>query len=338
MQQEITKPTPILGDDGHVVQAGWARDDLFIYDRSKLAVNAFRVKEWDFWEVFNSKCRVVLNIFDIGFAGIAQFTYTDFDKKENVIDMMMTLFPKGKTGNPKSWKYTSPLVFKKGKSSMEFNRDGETILLKCTFPKKGIEGEFRLHRKLKDDAMVNLIPFKDPKHFVYAVKLACMPATGTLKIKNQVIEFSEQNNSWGVLDWTRAVFPHNNKWKWCIACGKVNGVPIGFNLDYGFGTESAKNMIFYGGKGHHLNEIEYQHDVKNMNAPLKITSPDHRVNLTLTPKYIEKTGVDIGLIAMKGFSTYGFFTGELILDNGDKIKIEESDQVFGWAEQFYQKW
>ncbi|MEX2715988.1 MAG: hypothetical protein Q6370_006770 [Candidatus Sigynarchaeota archaeon] len=41
---------------------------------------------------------------------------------------------------------------------------------------------------------------------------------------------------------------------------------------------------------------------------------------------------------MKGISTYGYFTGELVLDDGRTIKVKESDKLFGWAEEFYQKW
>jgi hypothetical protein len=342
MQEEITAPTPILDEKGHVIRPGWARDTYFQYDRSKIKISPLRIKEWDFWEVFNSHYRVVLNIFDIGFAGFAQFTFTDFETHESINAGMLTLFPKGKTGNPPSWRYEKPLRFARGKSFMEFNWVGNNILLKAVFPdalkKKGIKCEFRLQTSPNHDSMVNLIPFKNPSHFVYAVKMQCLPATGNLWLGERTIEFTPDNGSWGCLDWTRAIFPHKNQWKWCTGAGKVNGVSIGFNLDYGFGTQSSKNMIFYNGKGHHLDEIEYQHDHKHLDAPLKITGSNGRVDLVLHPKYIEKAGVDILLMAMKGISTYGVFTGTLILDSGEKIQLQEKDNVFGWAEEFYQKW
>ena len=115
-------------------------------------------------------------------------------------------------------------------------------------------------------------------------------------------------------------------------------MPFGFNLDYGFGTESAKNMIIYNGKGHHLDKIEYQHDPKNLEAPLEIKSQDGRVNLILKPVYIEKAGVDVGFAAMKGINTYGYFTGQMKLDDETVIEIKEDDKLFGWAEEFSQKW
>ena len=79
-------------------------------------------------------------------------------------------------------------------------------------------------------------------------------------------------------------------------------------------------------------------DWKNLSNPLKITSNDGRVNLVLNPVYTQKDGVNLLVIKMKGASVYGFFIGEVILDNGDIIKIKESDKLWGWAEEFSQKW
>jgi hypothetical protein len=62
------------------------------------------------------------------------------------------------------------------------------------------------------------------------------------------------------------------------------------------------------------------------------------VNLMQKPIFLEKNGIDVGIIAMKGFATYGIFTGEVVLDSGEKLQIQESDKVFGWAEEYIQKW
>ncbi len=41
---------------------------------------------------------------------------------------------------------------------------------------KGIAGEVSLYVDPAMDGMVNLIPFSNPRQFVYAVKLNCLPA------------------------------------------------------------------------------------------------------------------------------------------------------------------
>ncbi|NLZ28834.1 MAG: DUF2804 family protein, partial [Firmicutes bacterium] len=144
--------------------------------------------------------------------------------------------------------------------------------------------------------------------------------------------------SWGILDWTRGVFPYRNQWKWCIASGKVDGVNFGFNIDYGFGRESNKSMIIHDVRGHHLESAEYQHDWKDLHRHLPITSKDGRVNLILKPRKIDKKNISVGFLEMRGIKTYGYFTGEMVLDDGSKVEIKETDRLFGWAEEYYQKW
>jgi len=344
MQKEITERTDILDDNGHVIQPGWARDDLWNYDRSKIKDGPLRIKEWDFWEIYNADYRVILNIFDIGLFGLAQFTFTDFKTKKMVNAGILKFLTKGSFGNPKSWRYEKPLRVTKGNNWMEFSFDknNNTIHLKCEFPnaqkKKGIRGEVELYVDPKMDGIVNLIPFENPKKFVYAEKINCMVPNGKFQIGDREVIFNKENHSWGVIDWTRAVFPHRNQWKWCSASGTVKGVPFGFNIDYGFGTESGKSMIFYNRKGHHLNEVYYELNKDDLNTPVKITSNDNRVNLILTPTYTEKQGVDVLLIAMKGKSAFGYFTGEMVLDDGTKVQITKEDGLYGWAEEYYQKW
>jgi hypothetical protein len=297
-----------------------------------------RIKEWDYWEVFNDRYALILNIFDIGYAGVAQFSMYDFSQKKPLEILLIKLFTRGSVGHPVTWKYEKPLVFEKRGNRMEFDRRGDEILLKVDFPRRKIYGEISLYKDPGMDTMTNLVPFHEPHQFVYAIKIMCMPATGTIQVGGRKYDFSTSNNSWGVLDWTRGVFPYKNHWKWCIASGKVEGVNFGFNIDYGFGRESNKSMIIHGTRGHHLESAEYQHDWKDLHRHLPITSEDGRVNLILKPRKIEKRNTSVGFLEMRGVKTYGYFTGEMVLDDGRMVKIKETDRLFGWAEEFYQKW
>lgn len=338
-QNEIKQVNDILDHRGYLVNTGWSRDDMFFYDRSKIKVSPLRIKEWDYWEVFNENHSVILNIFDIGYAGVAQFSFTDFNSGASQAASLFKPLTLGSMGMPRSWRYKKPLIFRKGDSQMAFTRKGDYIYLQADFTSPNIRGEFSLYKAPDMDSMVNVIPFSNPRHFVYAVKIMCMPVDGEVLIEGEKYRFNQNNHSWGVLDWTRAVFPYRNQWKWCAASGVVDGANLGFNLDYGFGEgASSKSMIFYEGQGHHLGKVAYQHDWHNPYAPLQITSADERVNLVLTPKYAKKGGPNLGLMKMVGIKTYGFFTGELVLDDGTRVEIKESDRLFGWAEEFHQKW
>ena len=338
MQNEITEKSELFDEEGKLIQSGWAKTLLLNYNRQRITAGPLRIKEWDYWEVFNDQAHVIVNIYDIGYMGVAECAIGDFNTEESYRVQSTRLFTRGSIGNPSSWRYDEPLVFKKNNNTMIFDRDGDNILLSVDFQEEGVQGDFKLYKDPKMDTMVNLIPFKDPRQFVYVVKIMCMPVQGEITAKNKKYTFNESNNSWGILDWTRAVFPYKNQWKWCVSSGKVNGVTFGFNLDYGFGTESSKSMIFHDSVGHHLDEVYYEYDKKDLKKPLKITSPDDRVNLVLKPKSVGKHSINYGILYMKGIRTSGYFTGKVVLDDGTVLEIKEKDKLFGFAEECFQKW
>ena len=51
-QTEYTKPTKLLAADGKLLSPGWARHNVFDYERDN-AKPAWRKKEWDFYQIFN---------------------------------------------------------------------------------------------------------------------------------------------------------------------------------------------------------------------------------------------------------------------------------------------
>ncbi len=44
MQKEITEKVDILDENGEVKNSGWARDDLFNYERSKIKKSKLRIR------------------------------------------------------------------------------------------------------------------------------------------------------------------------------------------------------------------------------------------------------------------------------------------------------
>ena len=49
-QKEYAAPTPLLGSDGTLLAAGWARRNVFDYDRDRVK-KPLRRKEWDFYQI-----------------------------------------------------------------------------------------------------------------------------------------------------------------------------------------------------------------------------------------------------------------------------------------------
>ena len=50
LQKEYTDPTPLLAEDGSLLAKGWARKNVFQYDRNRVK-HVLRRKEWDFYQI-----------------------------------------------------------------------------------------------------------------------------------------------------------------------------------------------------------------------------------------------------------------------------------------------
>lgn len=347
MQQEIVKEADLFDPDGDLIQSGWARRLLLNYNREMMRAGSFRVKEWDCYVIMNPEFSVSLIISDVGYFGMATVDWRDFKNDEGSSGIAIRFFTRGKLNLPRTADI-GDVFFSRGSKWVKFERNevtGPNRVITFNFPKfkyrghKGITGEITLHQPPKLDTMVNVIPFKSSIQFVYVQKIMCMPATGTVTVGGENYEFlGEKNNSWGALDWSRGVFPYKTQWWWAYASGIVNGVPFGFNIDYGFGTESSKSMLFYDGKGHHLDEVTYKWDEKDLMKPWHFTSNDGRVELQLEPVHKHKMSLNILFLSTKGFNIFGYYTGDVVLDDGTKIHIDRSDNLFGSAEYYRHRW
>ena len=347
MQKEIIQGSDLFDDQGNLIQTGWAKQLLLKYNREKMRANLLRLKEWDCYCILNPGFQLNLIVSDVGYFGMANVNWLDYQANKFKSTMAVKLLTRGNLNLPPSAD-TGDVEFIKGDSWIKFKHiPGEFSQRELTFDfpgyvfedRKGISGRITLTRDPKDDTMVNVIPFKNQKHFVYVQKIVCLPAVGTVQLGRDRYEFKgAENDSYAALDWSRGVFPYHTQWWWSYASGVVNGKPFGFNIDYGFGTESSKSMLFFDGKGHHLDQVTYTFDEKDPRKPWRYSSSDGRVELQLQPVYSNEEDTNLLLLRSGGIHAYGFITGNVVLDDGTKLSIELADRVFGSAEYCKHRW
>ena len=81
MQKEITSRTKLLDESGMLAVRGWARRNLFYYDRS-LVKRRGRLKEWDFYQISDGRIMVQINFFNITIASAATACVLDLKTGE----------------------------------------------------------------------------------------------------------------------------------------------------------------------------------------------------------------------------------------------------------------
>lgn len=202
----------------------------------------------------------------------------------------------------------------------------------------------KVHLVLTDepeDSMVIATPFAGkPRHFYYNQKINCLSAEGEVVFDGQVYPFRKED-SMAVLDWGRGVWTYKNTWYWSSLSARIDGVPFGFNLGYGFGDVSAasENMLFYGGKAFKLDKVEFRipkaPDGKDdFLKPWSVADNEGRLNLTFTPALDRASLTSALVIESDQHQVFGYFDGDVLFGNTPL----HLTHLLGFAEKVRNKW
>ena len=341
-QHEITRPIELLDDEGHITEEGWARRPFWRYDRSRIKAPWYRIKEWDYYCVLSQKrgYGIAFTVSDLGYAGLSSIVWLDFVKRTFTPVDSLKLLTLGKLGHSPVPE-RGDLHYKDKKLSISYLiGDGKRRIVaeSPSFGEgKGLKCDIRLAQDMSADSMNIATSWKENRRaFYYNHKVNCMPALGEVIIGNETFKF-EPEDSFGVLDWGRGYWTYHNRWFWGSASGLFEGVPIGWNLGYGFSdrTPASENMIFYNGRAHKLEEIEFHIDPANYLAPWKITSSDGRFEMDFEPVLNRHSNFKVLMLSSIQNQLFGYYSGQLILDDGRALHI---DKMLGLAEDVLNKW
>lgn len=338
-QTEIIEPSDVFSKDGSLIQRGWARKPLLKYNKESIGKGWARIKEWDHFSVLNDKFGFQLTIGDIGYLTQMSYVWLDFENKQREGKGQFKFFTKSKL-LPRSSLEDSLIEFPSKKFTATIEKKGNQRILTIddpTFIDKGMKGTIALNDKPEWDNTVVMTGYKeDPRLFYYNHKINMMPAEGSIQIGEKSYSF-EPESSFGLMDWGRGIWPYHTHWLWGSACGMVEEVPVAFNIGYGFGDLSThtENILFYEGKAHKIDEVTFHHEDRDPTKPWNFTSNDDRFNMTLIPLIPHKEKLNFGLIYLNSALLHGLYTGDIVLDNGEKIRIEN---MLGHAEDIFWRW
>jgi len=344
MQKKIEVKIPLLDELGNISEPGWATEPNWLYRRNDIRANKLRIKEWDYYLVYNKDFGVALTIADNGYMGMISASILNFKTRREITKSVMTFMPKGNFNMPES-SQKGDVSYKSEKVEMRFLNDGNIRKLIFNFPdfEKGnaLSGEITLTKEPKE-SMVIATPFKKKKHFYYNQKIVGFTADGSVQIGAKKVEFLP-NDTVAILDWGRGVWTYNNTWYWGAAAGKVNGADFGFNIGYGFGDTSnaTENVVFYNGIAHKLNNVKFNIPIhadtqkEDYMARWQFTSDDGRFEMDFEPILNRSSCTSAVIVKSDQNQVFGKFTGKVILDDDSVIQIKD---FLGFAEKVKNKW
>lgn len=343
MQHEITKAGRLLDERGQLCEPGWARSLLPIYRREDIKASKLRIKEWDYYLIYNDDFGLALTVDDNGYMSLLSASLLNFKEGWEQTTSPIGAFPLGKLGLPSS-SAEGVSEGKIGKSHIRFETKNGVRRLICHMEnfkdKKPLDADILLTNEPKD-SMVIATPFAEKKTaFYFNQKIIAMRADGKASFDGKDYVFTPER-SFGLLDWGRGVWTYKNTWFWGAAQGEINSRAFGFNIGYGFGdtTAASENMLFYDGVAHKLGRLGFgipQKDGRDdFLSPWKISSDDGRFDVSFSPILDRAADTNVLLIRSNQHQVFGLFSGIAVLDDGTRLEIKN---LMGFAEKVYNKW
>ncbi len=340
LNHKLTGSGALLNEKGALREAGWANSLVYDYSRSMVKANKSRLKEWDYYHVINSegKYAVSFTFADNGYMGLIDCSVFDFETKEKFSATEVPVMPMGKLGLPPTSE-KGDISFKNKSCDFHIDRSEAGRHFYCDFKRTFNHTEIVADIYLEQppmDTMVIATPWKENKKaFYYNQKITCMRAKGSVTVKGRTYTFDDSKD-YGILDWGRGVWTYDNTWYWGVGSGTVNGKPFGYNIGYGFGdtTAASENMLFYDGKCHKLDLVDFCIP-ENVMDTWNMTSSDNRFNMQFTPFFNDRTDISVGIMSQHADKLFGMLNGVAILDDGTELKIENMP-VF--HERVHNKW
>ncbi|HRV72330.1 MAG TPA: DUF2804 domain-containing protein [Eubacteriales bacterium] len=342
MSQHRLSEGKLLNEKGNLCEAGYAFSLVKAYDRNDVKAGKVRIKEWDYYLIFNKDYAIALTIDDNGYMGLISASFLDFGVPFEHTETPMFWFPLGEVGFPNTSSTGDVQKELKGcKAAFKHTEQGRILTLHLD----RFDGDEPLDVDIlltdePQDSMVIATPFDKAGHFYYNQKIVAMRAQGSVSYKGKLFSFDHQN-SFGLLDWGRGVWTYENTWYWSAAQGEQSGHVVGFNLGYGFGDTKAasENMVFVDGKAHKLEGVDFgipHKDGKDdFMSPWHFTSTDGRLDLVFTPIIDRASDTNVLVIRSNQHQVFGRFSGKLILDDGSEFIITE---LMGFAEKVMNRW
>ncbi|MCR5324938.1 MAG: DUF2804 domain-containing protein [Lachnospiraceae bacterium] len=341
-QKEYTTATPLLGDDGTLLAKGWARHNVFEYDRTKVK-KQLRRKEWDFYQISDGNYMAQISFANISLGGYASAVLVNL-KTGRIEANAMSPFIGGKDKYvlPAKGDVPGKVSMKVGKALFETETKEDSRTLKFRMGKVKCDFTMEIMHGLEN--ITTVLPFKDhPDRYFMTTKQNSMPVEGTFATENAIIPFSK-DKAFCILDWGRVCTPYSLVWYWGNGSSYIFDKEgkkhiFGFEITWGIGDESnaTETAIFYDGKLHKFGPV----DVVDFPKPDKymddwhFVSADGRFEMTMKPFRDHHTDLNILAMRMHSHQVHGLWSGTVTLDDGTKLEIKD---MYAFCEYVENRW
>ncbi len=341
-QREYTEPTPLLDAEGRLLAAGWARRNVFDYDRDRVR-RTLRRKEWDFYQISDGRYMAQLSFANISLGGYASAVLVDLRQGKTLCSKMAPfLGGKDRYILPKKGDEPNEVHMSVGKSVFEAVTRERSRSLR--FQLGDVQCDFSMEIAPGLENITTVLPFRNhPDRYFMTTKQNCLPCEGTFVYGKERVSFSKED-AFCVLDWGRVCTPYSLVWYWGNGSAWLPGPDgrrhlFGFEITWGIGDESqaTETCVFYDGKAHKLGPVDVKTFPKpdRYMQPWEFVSQDGRFDLTMQPFYDHHSDMNIGVMRMHSHQVHGLWSGTVTLDDGTALEIRD---MYAFCEYVENRW
>lgn len=102
MKQIKLKPGALLNAQGELIDSGYATYLVKSYDRAAIKASKLKIKEWDYYLIYNADFGIALTMADNAYMGLLSASFLDFKSKTHKTLSPMIILPLGRMKMPAS--------------------------------------------------------------------------------------------------------------------------------------------------------------------------------------------------------------------------------------------
>lgn len=284
-------------------------------------------KQFQFISISHANWQIGIAIADIRYATTA-FCYF-YDRNSKTLDEVSLLKPLS-LGVTMSTSPISGTASVRGKQQICITPTGYNWQLSL----KGelFSGELQLQGGVAPQPLALCTP-TGYNGWTYTQKHNALKLIGELKYRGQALDLSSALAGY---DFSAGYMRRETSWRWGSISAMLPQGSFGLNLANGVNeTGTTENCLWLNGKKQLLAPISINF---NRQLPLQtwqFSSSDQRVKLQFTPQHCRQERLNFGLLASNFRQYCGVFCGEIQLENGEKLYL---DQTPGLAEDHFARW
>ena len=128
MQHETTTVGNLLDENNNIIEPGYAKKLLPIYNKKTDLKTRFMTKEWDYYCISNDDFALCLTLADNGYMGLDSISFIDFNEKWEVTKSPMQILTLGKKNFPRT-SVKGDVSYGNKKYNISFKNEGDRRVL-----------------------------------------------------------------------------------------------------------------------------------------------------------------------------------------------------------------